>query len=87
MNRVQEDHRIAILVDIHGNSIALDSVLADIESNGGVNEYWFLGDYVSIGFNPIGVLERITSIENASFIRGNTDRYILDNSLPWPNLM
>ena len=86
MNRIQEHHRIAILADIHGNSIALDAVLGDIEAKGGVNEYWFLGDYVAIGFDPLGVLEKITSIENASLIRGNTDKYILDNSLPWPNL-
>jgi predicted phosphodiesterase len=85
MKRLMEDHRIAILADIHGNSFALDAVFADIDSRGGVHKYWFFGDYAAIGFDPVGVLERISSIENARFIRGNTDKYIVENSLPWPN--
>lgn len=36
--------RLAILSDIHGNSIALDAVLADIATTGEVDEYWVLGD-------------------------------------------
>jgi len=34
--------RAAILSDIHGNAIALDAVLSDIASAGGVDEYWIL---------------------------------------------
>jgi len=79
--------RIAILADIHGNSIALDNVLKDIEvSSGGVDEYWLLGDYASIGPDPIGVLERLVSLNNAWFIRGNTDRYLVEDGQPWPQL-
>jgi hypothetical protein len=37
--------RIAFISDIHGNSIALDAVLADIEARGGVDAYWLLGDF------------------------------------------
>ena len=66
--------RLAILSDIHGHAIALDAVLDDIEQNGGVDGYWFLGDYAAIGANPVKVLERITTLPNATFIRGNTDR-------------
>ena len=40
--------RVALLSDIHGNSIALDAVLADIEHAGGVDEYWALGDLVAL---------------------------------------
>lgn len=68
--------RIAIFGDIHGNSIALDAVLDDIKANGGVDAYWLLGDYVAIGHDPVGCLERINDFANATYIRGNTDRYI-----------
>jgi predicted phosphodiesterase len=76
--------RIALLADIHGNSIALDCVLQDIEARGGVDEYWFLGDHVAIGHDPVGVLERITALKNAKFIRGNTDRLTTDFDQRWP---
>lgn len=67
--------KIAILSDIHGNSIALDAVLADIEHAGGVDGYWLLGDFAAIGPDPVGVLEQIRALPNAHFLRGNTDRY------------
>lgn len=74
--------QIAIFGDIHGNSIALDAVLDDIKVNGGVDEYWLLGDYCAIGHDPIGCLERLANLPNAEFVRGNTDRYItIDLSL------
>ncbi len=76
--------KAAILADIHGNSMALNKVLEDIQSIGGVDEYWFLGDYAAIGHDPIGVLERISNLPSAHFIRGNTDRYICTGELPWP---
>jgi len=59
--------KIAILADIHGNTMALENVLDDAESVG-VEEYWFLGDYAAIGYDPVGVLERITKLPNARFI-------------------
>jgi predicted phosphodiesterase len=47
--------RIALLSDIHGNTLALDAVLADIETRGGVDSYWILGDFSSMGYDPVGV--------------------------------
>lgn len=79
--------KVALLADIHGNSIALNNVIKDIQSTGGVDEYWFLGDYAAIGFDPVGVLERIANLSNARFIRGNTDRYINTGELPWPQFV
>ena len=76
--------KIAILADIHGNSIALSKVVEDIQSIGGVDEYLFLGDFVALGPDPIGVMEQISKLSNARFIRGNTDRYICTGELPWP---
>lgn len=73
--------RLAILSDIHGNSIALDAVLADIEKAGGVDGYWLLGDYAAIGPDPVGALEQIRALPNAQYIRGNTDRYATTQGL------
>lgn len=75
--------RAAILADIHGNSLALENVLQDVDSMGGVDEYWLLGDFAAIGYDPLGVLQRITGLNNARFVRGNTDRYIHTGELPW----
>jgi hypothetical protein len=69
-----DPHRIAILADLHGNTLALDAALAAIEAAGGVDAYWFLGDYVAIGADPLGVMARIGRLPNAVFVRGNTDR-------------
>ncbi|MBI4771380.1 MAG: metallophosphoesterase family protein [Chloroflexi bacterium] len=78
--------RIAVLSDIHGNSIALDAVLEDIQTQGGVDGYWILGDLVAIGHDPLGVLDRLSRLPAARFIRGNTDRYVATGELPPPTL-
>jgi putative phosphoesterase len=78
--------RIAVLADIHGNSIALDAVLADIEAQGGVDGYWLLGDLVAIGHDPVGVLERLAELPNAITIRGNSDRYVVSGVYPKPTM-
>jgi len=56
--------KIALLADIHGNDIALNSVLKDIKEQGGVDEYWVLGDLVAIGHAPVKVLEIITNYQS-----------------------
>ncbi len=66
--------KVAIFGDVHGNSIALDAVLEDIEKQGGVDAYWLLGDYAAIGVDPVGCIQRIAKLPNTEFIRGNTDR-------------
>lgn len=76
--------RIALLADIHGNTIALDAVLADIAAQGGVEGYWLLGDYCAMGPDPVGVLERISKLPNAHYIYGNTDHYLTHNVRPGP---
>jgi predicted phosphodiesterase len=75
---------MALLADIHGNSIALDAVLADIDARGGADELWVLGDLAAIGPDPIGVLERLASQEGASILQGNTDRYLVTGERPYP---
>lgn len=77
--------RIALLSDIHGNRIALDAVLADIDAQGGVDEYWILGDLAAIGPQPIAALERLDQLPNKRFVRGNTDRYTVSGDRPYPS--
>ena len=78
--------RIAILADIHGNSIALDAVLADLEARSGADAYWVLGDLAAIGPDPIGTLERLAALPEARFVRGNTDRYLVSGERPRPTI-
>ena len=44
--------RIAVLTDIHGNLAALNAVLSDIVSVGGVDQYWVLGDLAAFCPEP-----------------------------------
>jgi predicted phosphodiesterase len=78
--------RIALLSDIHGNPLALEAVLADIVAQGGVDTYWLLGDFSSLGYDPVSVLERVTQLPNAFFLRGNHDRYTVTGERPGPTL-
>jgi predicted phosphodiesterase len=78
--------KVALLSDIHGNSVALEAVLADVEAHGGVDAYWILGDLVALGPEPIRVLERLRSLPNVRFVRGNTDRYVALGDRPGPSI-
>ena len=73
--------RYAILTDIHGNSIGLDAVLADIHANGGVDSYILLGDY-SVGYDPVGVAERLAALPTSIRIRGNGEDHIVQPLVP-----
>ena len=78
--------RMALLSDIHGNPIALDAVLKDIAAQGGVDLYWLLGDFSALGYDPIGVLERVTALPTVAFSRGNHDRYTITGERPGPTV-
>ena len=75
--------KLAAFSDIHGNPIALDAVLADIERQGGVDGYLVLGDLAAQGYDPAAVIERLAALPNARFVRGNTDRYVWSRELPF----
>ncbi len=64
-------HRFAIFSDIHGNVVALDAVLADMDS-AGVEERYCLGDLVGYGPEPAAVIDRIRSAGIPTII-GNYD--------------
>src|SRR4051794_4049854 len=68
---------LALIYDVHGNLPALEAVLADAEQQGA--DRWLLGgDYVAWGGWPAETLERLQAIDDAQWIRGNTDRWLLD---------
>jgi predicted phosphodiesterase len=76
--------RLAILSDVHGDTIALDAVLADVAAAGEVDGYWVLGDHAAFGPDPTGAITRLTALPNARFVRGNTDRYTATGVRPGP---
>lgn len=74
--------RHALLSDIHGNLIALEAVLADVAACGGADAYWVVGDIPAIGYDPVGVIERLVALPDTRFVRGNTDRHTVTGELP-----
>ena len=74
--------RLAVLSDIHGNLMALEAVLADVQARGTPDAYWVLGDLAAFCPWPAETLERLRSLPNGSFLQGNTDRYVVTGRRP-----
>jgi predicted phosphodiesterase len=80
-----ETLRLAVLSDVHGNLIALETVLADLEAQGGADLTWYLGDLVA-GPRPVECIQLIKALsevdEGKKFkvIGGNVDRDIVTGS-------
>jgi predicted phosphodiesterase len=70
--------QIAIIADIHGNTWALDAVLADIKRRG-ITQIVNLGDCVYGSLDPGGTAERLMDGSIIS-IAGNQDRQIFDEA-------
>ncbi|MDY7018764.1 MAG: metallophosphoesterase family protein [Chloroflexota bacterium] len=64
--------RYAILADIHSNLVAFQTVLADIETKGGCDEIWCLGDVVGYGPEPHACIELLRSYKHVC-VAGNHD--------------
>jgi predicted phosphodiesterase len=64
--------RYAVLSDIHGNLPALEAVLADIQTQGGVDRYWCLGDVVGYGPDANECIEMLKGLDHRC-IAGNHD--------------
>jgi predicted phosphodiesterase len=77
---------LALLYDIHGNLPALEAVLTDAETEG-VDRYLFGGDYASWAPWPTETLERLRSIPNATWIRGNGERWLREPPTDRPDVM
>ena len=70
--------RIALYSDIHGNRVALDTVLKHMDEVA-AGERYCLGDLVGYGPDPAGVIERVRSAGHG-VIRGNYDQGVGDRS-------
>ena len=71
--------RVAVLADIHGNRIALETCLTHAEANG-AQAYWFLGDYLGEMAWPertMALLYAWAEGHDCAFIRGNKEEYWL----------
>jgi diadenosine tetraphosphatase ApaH/serine/threonine PP2A family protein phosphatase len=66
---------LAVLYDIHGNTEALDAVLAEVEA-AGVDRYLLGGDYGTPSPAPLETLERLRALPSAIWIRGNGERWL-----------
>jgi predicted phosphodiesterase len=66
---------LAALYDIHGNLPALEAVLADIEREG-VDSYLLGGDYGTPSPWPRETLDLLRTLERATWIRGNGERWL-----------
>jgi predicted phosphodiesterase len=73
--------RLAALSDIHGNNLALQAVLEDIEKRGGADHIVACGDLFVYCAGPTGVLEWVQNQPNLVCLLGNTDRYLLEKRL------
>src|SRR4051812_42924499 len=70
---------VGLLYDVHGNLPALEVVLADARETG--VERWIVGgDVVLFGAWPHETVARLHDLENARWLRGNTDRWLTDDS-------
>jgi putative phosphoesterase len=67
--------RIALISDIHGNLVALQTVLADIATLS-VDRYVCLGDVAANGPQPREVIQRVRDL-GCPVVRGNTDEWFL----------
>lgn len=76
--------KIAVLSDVHGNLPALEAVLRDCAKHG-IEQIWYLGDFVGYIPFPNEVIERLRD-ENAVSIIGNYDLKVLSfarNAQQW----
>ncbi|GGK34292.1 serine/threonine protein phosphatase [Caldalkalibacillus thermarum] len=67
--------KIAFLSDIHGNAVALESVLADLKQQH-VDQIVVLGDLCFRGPEPKRALELVQELD-AKVIKGNTDLWLV----------
>ncbi len=74
--------KLAVISDIHGNSIALREVLADLDQQGEIDCLLNLGDIAVFGPDPAGVIDLLEQHRPMLHIMGNTDRYLVEEQYP-----
>ena len=68
--------RIAVISDIHGNCLALDTALADIRRDG-LEQIVCLGDAIQGGPQPAATVARLREL-GCPVVLGNADQWLLD---------
>ena len=71
------NHRIAILSDIHGDTRAMEAVIADARALG-ATEYWLLGDILLPGPGREDLFDLLDAIPITLAVRGNWDDCVLE---------
>ncbi len=75
--------RLAVISDLHGNLVALETMLTDLDTAGGADTVWCLGDIAAFGPHPTECIRRLRDLReqygknNFKIIGGNTDRYLV----------
>ncbi len=69
--------RLALISDIHGNAVALEAVLRDIEMQR-VDDVFVLGDLVNRGADPAQCLALLRGLPA---VGGNGDDYVVQGAL------
>jgi diadenosine tetraphosphatase ApaH/serine/threonine PP2A family protein phosphatase len=77
---------LVVLYDIHGNLPALERVLADAEAAGG-DSYLLGGDYGTPSPWPEETLARLRELPDATWIRGNGERWLREPPLDRPEVV
>lgn len=77
---------LAVLYDIHGNLPALERVLAEAEA-AGADRFLLGGDYGTPSPWPFETLARLRELPNATWIRGNGERWLREPPLDRPEVM
>jgi len=73
--------RLGVISDIHGNLVALETALADLEA-AQPDIVWCLGDLAAFGPRPVECIHRLREAREAfgkqkfHVIGGNNDRYM-----------
>jgi predicted phosphodiesterase len=70
---------LALVYDIHGNLPALEAVLDDAAARG-ATAHLLGGDVAAFGAWPAETVARLRELPGASWIRGNTERWLADRS-------
>jgi diadenosine tetraphosphatase ApaH/serine/threonine PP2A family protein phosphatase len=77
---------LGILYDIHGNTEALGTVLAEADEL--PIDRWLLGgDFGTPSPAPLETLDRLKQLPNATWIRGNGERWLREPPLDRPEVM
>jgi len=67
--------RIALIADIHGNLVALETVLHELAQES-IDQILCLGDVGALGPQPHEVIDRLRQLQ-CTVVLGNTDAWLL----------